>query len=258
MHFLYKTYISYTNRFLHVLPKKSRNKYLLAKHYYYFIFITFFSRVNNIFFSNPSLKSGPPLMRGLDIPKNITVSVTKLTLGLRVGFISSHLTADKLFPVNSRTITWSSDDEPPVWSEKHAFIKPRLILVTHMDDLGWYITSNQHWQMFVQNLNRIVSKPNVVPGQILYCTTGSISVDLMFQENFHTNTQVWNRLSHRNDCLKSDLSYLWVLQQQPVLSQEHQSSGGKVFHHVRGLGRQLTDLNRRQLRSQRLQLHDGS
>ena len=31
--------------------------------------------------------------------------ITKLTLGLRVGFISSHLAADKLFPVNPRAIT---------------------------------------------------------------------------------------------------------------------------------------------------------
>ena len=54
-----------------------------------------------------------------------------------------------------------------------SIIKTLLILVTHMDDLGWYITSNQQRQMFVQNLNRIVSRPNVTPGQILYCTTDS-------------------------------------------------------------------------------------
>ena len=36
-------------------------------------------------------------MRGLDIHKYIPVYVTKLTLGLRVGFISSHLKVDKLF-----------------------------------------------------------------------------------------------------------------------------------------------------------------
>ena len=35
--------------------------------------------------------------------KNITVSGTKLMLGLRVGFICSHLTEDKLFPVNPKT-----------------------------------------------------------------------------------------------------------------------------------------------------------
>ena len=43
-------------------------------------------------------------MRRLGIHENIPVSDTKLTLGLRVGFISSHLTADKLFPVNPRVI----------------------------------------------------------------------------------------------------------------------------------------------------------
>ena len=50
-------------------------------------------------------------------------------------------------------------------------IKPRLILVTHTDDLGWDIMSNQQGLMFFQNLNRIVRKSNVTPGQILYCTT---------------------------------------------------------------------------------------
>ena len=36
------------------------------------------------------LKSGPSLMKELDIPKNSPVSVTKLTLGLRVVFIRLH------------------------------------------------------------------------------------------------------------------------------------------------------------------------
>ena len=65
-------------------------------------------------------------------------------------------------------------------------IKPRFILVTHTDDLGWYIT----------NLNMIVRKKNVTPRQFLYCTTDSIPIDLMFQENFPTHTQVWNCLIH--------------------------------------------------------------
>ena len=42
------------------------------------------------------LKSGPPLMSEPGINENITVSDIKLQLALRVGFISSHLTADKL------------------------------------------------------------------------------------------------------------------------------------------------------------------
>ena len=100
-------------------------------------------------------------MKGLNVHKNITVSITKLRLGLLVGFISSHLTADKLFPVNPRTITG-----PPKMSllleaksMPALIIKPRFILVTHTDDLGWYITTNQQGKMFVQNLYRIVRKP---------------------------------------------------------------------------------------------------
>ena len=124
-------------------------------------------------------------MRGLNVHKNIPVSITKLTL----GFISSHLTVDKLFPVNPRAITC-----PPKMSllleaksMPALIIKPRLIIVTHTDDLGWYITSNQQGKMFVQNLNRIVGKPNVTPRQFPYYTTDSIPIDLMFQENFPTH-----------------------------------------------------------------------
>ena len=109
-------------------------------------------------------------MRGLDIHKNISVYVTKLTLGLRVGFISSHLAENKLFPVNPRAITGPQKMSLllEVKSTLALIIKPRLILVAHSDDCGWYITSNQQGQMFVQNLNRIVRKPNVTPGQVLY------------------------------------------------------------------------------------------
>ena len=148
------------------------------------------------------LKSGPPLMRGMDIHKNIPVSVTKLMIGLRVGFISSHLTADTLFPVNPRAIMG-----PPKMSlmleaksMSALIIKPTLILVSHTDDLGWYIASNQQGKMFVQNLNRIVRKTNVMPKQFSYCTTDGIKIYLMFQENFPPHTQIWNCLSHRNDC----------------------------------------------------------
>ena len=103
-------------------------------------------------------------MRRLGIHKNIPVSGTKPTLG--VGFISSHLTVDKLFPVKPRAITG-----PPKMSllleaksTPALIIKPRLILLAHTDDLGWNKTSNQQQQMLIQNLNRIVSRPNVTPG----------------------------------------------------------------------------------------------
>ena len=77
-------------------------------------------------------------MWGLDIHKNIPVSVTKLKLGFLVGFSSSHLTANKLFPVKGRAITG-----PPnvsllleAQSVPALIIKPRLILFTHTEDLG--------------------------------------------------------------------------------------------------------------------------
>ena len=111
------------------------------------------------------LKSGPPLMRGQDIHKNIPVSVTILTLGLWVGFISSHLTEDKLFPVNPRAITGPLNMSLQLEAKimRSVIILPRLMFVAHTDDLSWNIASNQHGQMFVQNLTRIVSKPNVTP-----------------------------------------------------------------------------------------------
>ena len=106
-------------------------------------------------------------MRGLNTQKNIPVSITELTLGIRVGFISSHLTADKLFPVNPRAIMGQPKMSLLLEAKSMPalIIKPRFILVRHTDDLGWYITSNQHGKVFVQNLNRIVRKPNVTPRQ---------------------------------------------------------------------------------------------
>ena len=79
-------------------------------------------------------------MRGVDVHEKIGVSGTKLMLGLRVYFISSDLTANKLFPTNPRAVTG-----PPkmsllleVESMSALIIKPRLILVTYMDDLCGY------------------------------------------------------------------------------------------------------------------------
>ena len=74
--------------------------------------------------------------------------------------------------------------------------------------------------------------------------------------NSHTNLELPEPLKWL-PTENSGLSYLSVLQQQPrTKSGTYHSSGGKVFHHAHGLGRQPTDRNRRQLRSQRLQLHD--
>ena len=74
-------------------------------------------------------------MRGLNVHKNIPVSITKLTPGLRVGIISSHLIADKLIPINLRAITG-----PPKMSllleaksMPALIVKPRFILVTYTE-----------------------------------------------------------------------------------------------------------------------------
>ena len=155
-------------------------------------------------------------MRGLDIHKNIPVSDTKLTLGFRVGFISSHLAADRLLPVNLRVITgppkisilFEAESTPAL------IIKPRIILVMHICTTQFSVTLvgtlrlTSREQMVIQNINKIVSRPNVLPGQIQYCATYCIPINLMFQENVSTNTQAWNSLSHRND--RRQRGVIWI------------------------------------------------
>ena len=77
-------------------------------------------------------------MRALDVHKNSPLSITKLTLGLLVGFISSHMTMDKLFPVNPRAITGPLKMSLLLEAKfmPTLIIKPRLILITNTDDLG--------------------------------------------------------------------------------------------------------------------------
>ena len=86
--------------------------------------------------NRPTHQSTTLMLRAsMDIHKNSPVSVTKLTLGLRVGFISSHLTVNKLFSVNTRAIMG-----PPQMSllleaksMPALIIKPRLIpVITQM------------------------------------------------------------------------------------------------------------------------------
>ena len=138
------------------------------------------------------LMSGSPLMKRLDIHKDIPVAITKQTLSLLVGFSSLDLAADKLFPVDPKAFTGAPKKSLLLEAQSRPalIIKPRLILVSLTDDLNWYTTSNQHGHIFIQNLNWIIRQINVTPWQILYFTTNCISIDLMFQENFHTDTQV--------------------------------------------------------------------
>ena len=116
----------------------------------------------------------------------MSVSDSKLMLGLRVCFISSDLTANKLFSINLRAVTGLPKMSLllEVESTSALITEPRLILVTYTDDLGGYITSNQQGKMLFQNLHRIVRRPNFMPGQISHCTTDCIPINLVFQENF--------------------------------------------------------------------------
>ena len=114
----------------------------------------------------------------LCIHKNIIVPDTKLSLGLRIGFTSSLLTADKIFAVNPRATTI-----PPtmsllleVKSMPALVIKPTLIFVVHMDVLRWCMMSKQH--LCVQNFSSNVSRPNVTPWQVLYCTKICIPINI--------------------------------------------------------------------------------
>ena len=71
-------------------------------------------------------------MRGLNIHKNIPISITKLMLSLLVGFISSHLIADKLFPTNQSPIMGSPKMSLLLEAKSmHALIiTPKFILVS--------------------------------------------------------------------------------------------------------------------------------
>ena len=130
--------ISLTNGLTHQSTKKRRQWWNRAEH--------------------RSLKNGTPLMRGLFISKNIPVSVPKPPLSLRVGFISSHLTAVKLFPVITRAISG-----PPnmsllleVISMPVLIVKPRLNL----------LLSNHFYRQNITKSNWQSNKIQMACGQI--------------------------------------------------------------------------------------------
>ena len=78
-----------------------------------------------------SIKSGRPLMRALDLQNNVPNADKKLTLGLRVDFVSCRLAANELLPVNSRAITGPSKMSLllEVGSSPALIFKPRLTLL---------------------------------------------------------------------------------------------------------------------------------
>ena len=169
-------------------------------------------------------------MRGLNVHENITVSVTKLTLSLRVGFISSHLTADKLFPVNPRAIMGPPNMSLLLEAKSmlSLIIKPRLILVSHTDDLGWYITSTSRERCSFKTSTGLSESQMLRQGNSRIASQTVFQLTWCFRKTFLLTSLELPEPSKWLPTERRDPSYLSVLQQQPVLSQEHQSSGGRV------------------------------
>ena len=71
------------------------------------------------------------------------LNVTKLTLFLRVGFINSHLKADKHFPANLKAITspLKMSFMLEVKGSPKLIIKTTLIIAVHSEDIDWSDTN---------------------------------------------------------------------------------------------------------------------
>ena len=129
------------------------------------------------------LWSGPPLMRcqrGLNVHKNIPVSVTKLMLSLRVGFISSHLTADKLFPVNPKAITGPLKMSLLLEGrgQKHACIDHQTEVYPCYTP--WLVHNVQQAGKDVHSkTQQDCQKAKCYASQFPYCTTDSIPIDFI-------------------------------------------------------------------------------
>ena len=172
-----------------------------------------------------------------------------------MDFINSHLTADKLFPVNPRAITGA----PKISLLLKANLMPELIisttLVAHTDDLGLNKTSNQHSKCLFKTSTGLSADQMLRQSRFCIATQTVFQLTWCFWKIFvltHNFGTGWALATERRD-----LSYIWMLQQQTVLGPEHQSSLGQVFHHMHGSGRQPTDHNQTLLRSPWQQHHDN-
>ena len=132
---------------------------------------------------------------------------------------------------------------PPAWT-----IKTRLILVTHIDDLSWYAGTDgsSKPQQDCQQTKCYARADPVLNHNRLYSNWLYVSGKLSYQQQVGNSWAIEMRADH---------SYQWVLQQQPIQGQGHQSSGVQVVQHVLGSGWRPTDRNQTQLRSQMLQQH---
>ena len=76
-------------------------------------------------------------------------------------------------------------------------IKPRLILVTHTDNLSRKKRSTSS-KMHIQSLKWIASTPDTSPRELTNCITDCSPINSVFQKHPPTDTQVRNSLCHRN------------------------------------------------------------
>ena len=90
------------------------------------------------------LQGRPPLIGTLVVHQNIPASDTKLTNRIGICTIGSPLVMDKLISVNSRAFTSPLEIRIQLEVEctPAVIIKPRFILVTHMDHLSRNKTFN--------------------------------------------------------------------------------------------------------------------
>ena len=102
--------------------------------------------------------------------KNVPVSDTKLMLVLRVGFISSHLTSNEIFPVNLRAIMgptkiWASCNRSK--ARLHWLSNQGLsFLCTQMTLVGTLRPSSRDRCSSRSQAQQDCERPNVLPGQI--------------------------------------------------------------------------------------------
>ena len=125
-------------------------------------------------------------MRILSIHNNIPVSDTKLSPCLLVGFISSHLTADKLFPVHQRAIRGlpKMSIQLKAKGASALIIKPTPFLVAHTDVFGWNITSNQQEKSLYKACTGLSPNKMLHPGRSCSAPQTEIQLTLSFKKTF--------------------------------------------------------------------------
>ena len=120
---------------------------------------------------------GPPLMRGLGIHKNFSVSDTKLTLGLRVGFIRSHSARENCSHL-TREGSLERSDELPAWDLKHACID-------HQSNA--YHCCTHRWPRFVHNVQPAGTDSSSKPQQDCQHNKCHARTDPVFYHKLYSN-----------------------------------------------------------------------